>query len=243
MHGGHVRDARPLRKAGSLPALLAAPKGSFKSALPPIEEGRRDFARIFFSDERKIFLMGRGLPSMRPLHPTPGPSKANIGDLSDQVIERAEELFCESLAQQLAQVFGGPPDESVVAKLRARATAAMTVNVGVDFALHMKLMPMFLQPFFLIVVIPEVNDARVVTYGFVSAQPQDVVGDRPEAKRTPQCVRLLSPNLLRPGDPLAGWQVEYSLRSVSSASITQVVEADLQLVREAIRTASWNPLL
>ncbi|CAK0856916.1 unnamed protein product [Prorocentrum cordatum] len=118
-------------------------------------EGRRDFARIFFADERKIYVMGRGMPHMRPVEPTLAPSKANIGDLSEQVVQIAEDRFTECLSKQLAQVFGRPPDSTLVATLRARATAAMTVNVGLDFAVHMGLMPTFLQPFFLIILIQQ----------------------------------------------------------------------------------------
>jgi hypothetical protein len=238
-----VHDALLLRKGRAAAPSTPTARGRFSSALPPTEEGRRDFARIFFADESKIFVVGRGMPNMRPLQPTVGPSKAHIGDLSDQVVERAEELFSDCLARQLKQVFGRPPDPALLAKLRDRASAAMTVNVGMDFALHAKLMPTFWQPFFLIIVIPELNEARTATYGFVAGRPEDVVGDRPESKRTPYCVRLLSPNLLCPSGASPDWEVEYSLRSVASSSIKQVVEGDLSLVREAIRTAGWDALL
>mmetsp|Transcript_68566 Transcript_68566/g.178571 ORF Transcript_68566/g.178571 Transcript_68566/m.178571 type:complete len:252 (+) Transcript_68566:87-842(+) len=238
-----VRDTRLLRRGDTrLSALDAPSRGSFESALPPLEEGRRDFARIFFADERKIYVMGRGMPHMRPVEPTLAPSKANIGDLSEQVVQIAEDRFTECLSKQLAQVFGRPPDSTLVATLRARATAAMTVNVGLDFAVHMGLMPTFLQPFFLIILIPELSQARIATYGFVAVRPADVIGDRPDCKRTPYCVRLLSPNLLQPAGASEGWWVEYSLRTVASPTIKRVVEGDLSLVREAIRTAQWDAL-
>merc|ERR1719443_2379922 len=79
---------------------------------------------------------------------------------------------------------------------------ALTVNIGVDFALHNDLMPTFLQPVFVIVV-QSLEDVRVLTYGFVAQTPDQVVGDRPDSKRTPFSVRLITDNLLAPhaGEP------------------------------------------
>eukprot|EP00913_Durusdinium_trenchii_P026269 g24648.t1 len=135
-----------------LPASLAkAPRGRFTGALPRLEEGRRDFARIFFADQRKIFFLGPNMTSMMPLQPTGGPSSAHIGDLNEQVVDKAESLFKESLLKQLEQAIGAPKEE-LLEVLVQRAMAAMTVNVGIDFATTMQLMPTFLQPLFLIVV-------------------------------------------------------------------------------------------
>lgn len=252
LSGGQVHSSTSLgRRERSLPShLAAAPRGSFQSALPPVEEGRRDFARIFFANERKIFLIGKGMPSMRPLQPTTGPSSAHIGDLSDPVIDRAEALFGEALFQQLNQVCsaGGrkPPDREVLHKLRSRAVLAMTVNVGIDFALQMKLLPTFLQPFFLIVVMDSPLEARAATYGFVAELPNQISGDRPDSKRTPFCVRLLSPDLL--GDSSCGkdgaadncWEVQYSVREVNTTTIFQAVEEEMQTLREATGVSNWD---
>jgi hypothetical protein len=231
-----------------LPSSLAsASKGRFQSELPPSDEGRRDFARIFFADDPRIYVVAPGMPSMRPLQPTAAPSSAHVGDLSEKVAERAEALFTESLTTHLTQACGGEaPDPATVERLRKRATAAMTVNVGIDFALHMKLMPTFLQPFFLIIIMPDMKEARAATFGFVADSPQHIVGDRPESKRTPFCVRLLSPNLLAPQEKQEEmercWEVDYSIQGVSTSTIKQAVENEMQLVRKAIVTDSWTPL-
>jgi len=216
-----------------------------ESVLSPSKEGRRDFARIFFANERKIFIIARGMLSMRPLQPTPCPSSAHIGDLSDTVIERAEALFTESLKTHLTMVSGSSPDPRLLNILRTRAIIAMTVNIGIDFALHMKFLPTFLQPFFLVIVLGEPMQARVATYGFVAAVPNQIKGDRPESKRTPFCVCLLSPNLIALEDESSDeqWEVEYSVRKVSTATIMQVAEMDISKVRTACNLGRWDAML
>jgi len=234
----------------------SSPSGSFQSALPPSNEGRRDFTRIFFANERKIFFVARGMPSMRALQPTTGPSSAHIGDLSEQVVERARNLFIDVFTAQLTQVQGTAPDPSWVESLCSKAMLAMTVNVGLDFALHMEMLPTFLQPFFLVIMLGEPLQARIATYGFIAERVDQIIGDRPESKRTPICVRLLSPDLLGEAaardssrrDLLSSeadgrpWEVGYSIRQVSAASIKQAVEADFDSVRAAANSGSWQPL-
>merc|ERR1719443_2707090 len=123
------------------------------------------------------------MASMRPLQPTAGPSSAHIGDLNEQVVERATSLFLEVVTTQLAQVFGTAPDPTLVENLCAKAMLAMTVNVGLDFALHMEMLPTFLQPFLLVIVLGEPLQARVATYGFVAQRADQITGDRPDSKR------------------------------------------------------------
>jgi len=231
-----------------LPGSLAkAAIGRFESTLPPIGEARRDFARIFFADERKIFVVAPGMHGMRPVQPTTGPRSAHIGDMSEQVVEKAISLFGERLTTQLEQALG-VLDSEVTSKLIERAVASMTVNVGISFAVQMSLMPAFLQPAFLIVILGgslgQPLQARVATYGFIAERPQQICGDRPESKRTPFCVRLLSPDLLAAEeDSCSGWEVQYNAKEVQTSTITQAVEMDMHKVREAIKTSRWDPLL
>jgi len=230
-------------KPKELPSSLKAnPAGRFASVLPPSDEGRRDFARIFFANERKIFIAARGMPSIRPLQPTIGPSSAHIGDLSEQVVERARTLFLECVTAALAQVSGTAPDPVQVECLCSRAMLAMSVNVGLDFALHMQMLPTFLQPFFLVIVLGEPWEARVATYGFVAERPDQIVGDRPESKRTPFCVRLISPDLMGQADG-QNWEVAYRVRDVRTTAIMQAVEGDMGTIRESTSSAKWEPLL
>lgn len=229
------------------PVLASQSPGKFQSSLPPTSEGNRDFARIFFADKSKIYFIAPGMPSMRPLQPTTGPSSAHIGDLSDVVVERARELFGESLQQHLDQAMGSEaPDAEVVQTLITRAIASMTVNIAIDFALKMNLLPMFLQPAFLIVMLGQPLQAKAATYGFVAEQPNQINGDRPESKRTPFCVRLMSPDLLTAtadDDLWKNWEVEYSAFEVCTTTISEAVKHDMPKVREAINTSSWEPLL
>jgi len=183
-----------------------------------------------------------GMSSMRPLQPTPGPSSSHIGDLSNEVVERAAVLFGESITGLLTQVSASAPDPALVDTLRSRAMAAMTVNVGIDFAINMQLLPTFLQPFFLVIVLGEPLQARVATYGFVAEKPHQVVGDRPESKRTPFCVRLLSPNLLGTDQAVTSWEVDYTVREVRTSAIMQAVEEDMRKVRDATNVGRWDAL-
>ncbi|CAK9088747.1 unnamed protein product [Durusdinium trenchii] len=84
-------------------------------------------------------------------------------------------------------------------------------------------------------------EARAATYGFVAEQPKQIFGDRPESKRTPFCVRLLSPDLIASEDTKS-WEVEYSLREIRTATIRQAVETDLDALRKSIATGRWDDL-
>jgi len=178
---------------------------------------------------------------MKPLQPTTGPSSAHIGDLSEQVVERASSLFHEVFSQHLTQVLEKDPEAGLVEKICRKAMLAMTVNVGLDFALHMEMLPTFLQPFFLVIVLGEPLQARIATYGFVAQRPDQITGDRPESKRTPICVRLLSPDLLAEEDG-AEWEVDYRITQVRTTAIKQAVEGDFDSVREAANAGSWKQL-
>lgn len=217
--------------------------GRFITALPPVDEGRRDFARIFFANERKIFIAAPGMPSMRPLQPTIGPSSSHIGDLSEAVVERAASLFNDELTKKLQEISGTAPEPALVERLCTHAVLAMSVNVGLGFTGHMQLLHTFLQPFFLVVLLGTPLEARVATYGFVAERPNQILGDRPESKRTKFCVRLLSPDLLQDEVDTANWEVEYRLKTVNTASIQQAVESlDMAAVRESTHSGRWNPL-
>jgi len=225
-----------------LPAsLAAASRGRFQSSLPSFAEGRRDFARIFLPG-RQIFIWTPDMPNIRPLKPSAGPSSAHIGDLNELAVAKAEELFRDSLTAQLTQACGGSaPPAKLVDLLSRRAMRAMTVNVGIDFATKMDLLPTFLQPFFLIIVLSDLSEARAATYGFVAANTKQIVGDRPESKRTPFCVRLLSPDLLSASEDSIDWEVEYSVRELRKVqTILQAVEMDMPKVRDAMRKGRWE---
>eukprot|EP00434_Breviolum_minutum_P030567 symbB.v1.2.027028.t1/scaffold2740.1/size71859/5 len=83
--------------------------------------------------------------------------------------------------------------------------------------------------------------ARAATYGFVAELPKHIYGDRPESKRTPFCVRLLSPDLISAEDTKS-WEVEYSLREIRTATIRQAVETDMEGLRKSVSTGRWDDL-
>lgn len=242
-HAKQVVDAVTPRSSKGLPANLAAVStGTFETSLADVSEGRRDFARTFFSQQCRIFIMAPGMPSMRPVQATKQSASYNIGQMDDAVMRLAEELFTESLLEYLKQACGGDPEMEVVNILKKRVMAAMTVNIGLDFTRHMKLLPQLLQPLVLIVVMGKISEARTATYGFVAERNEQIQGDRPESKRTPICVRLVSPDLLTPKeDAKAQWQVEYTLKGVKTSTIMQAVEMELPSLRQAISSQQWDP--
>jgi len=226
----------------------------FSGKASETEQGRRDLTRNLF--ERKIyialprasrfpipniFIAGPGLNSVQP---TVERSSAHKGDLSDERVEMAGRIFIECITSHMQQFSGTAPDPSVVKALCGKAMLAMTVNAGIDFAEHMGMEPQLFQPFFLVILMGEPLEVRVATYGFVAVKHQQVTGDRPESKRTPFCVRLLSPDLMRAGDTDAAqsWQASYSMRKVNISSIMEAVVADMPHVRQAITSSSWGPL-
>ena len=145
-----------------------------------------------------------------------------------------------SIALKTTLYGGGTYHEGMVRSLRLRAMSAVSVNVGIDFALHMQLLPAFLQPFFLIIVLGDLTEARTATYGFVAASPGQIQGDHPESKRTPFCVRLLSPNLLAAEAEPQNWEVQYRVKEVRCSSIVQAAKNDENELREAVARASWD---
>jgi len=191
------------------------------------------------ANERKIFLMAKGFQSPKPLQVTSGPSQTNIGDLNSEVISKAMALFEERLGEALQQVSARAEGEA--GRLRDLAISAINVSGGIDFATHMELMPMFLQPVFVLVVLGDMEEAHMMTYGFIAETPHQVEGDRPEAKRTSFCVRLVSPNLLAPPD--AAKEVWYSVRNVHTTAMSQVVDGDVDLMRLAATSSSLEPLV
>jgi len=231
---------KPLDKLPN--ALQATPRGAFQSTSAGSDEGRRDFSRIFFANERKIFFMGKGLNSPQPLQVTSQPSSTHVGDLSAEVVEMAAQMFGERLASALDAAQATRPDD--ISALVNQIIPRMTVNVGLDFALHTGLMPAFLQPVFVIIALGEPLQFRVATYGFIAEKPDQVVGDRPETKRTPFVVRLLNTDLT-PDDTKNGGKVNvhYSAWCVQAATTQQVVDLEGNALREACNKNSWDLLL
>ncbi|CAE8587040.1 unnamed protein product [Polarella glacialis] len=82
-------------------------------------------------------------------------------------------------------------DASALEALCGNAATAMSASIGVDFAMHVGLIPTFLQPLFLILLLQDASgniaEARVLICGFVAAKPKHITGDRPDAKCTNWC--------------------------------------------------------
>lgn len=223
------------------PMVQATPCGHFESTSAGSDEGRRDFARIFFANERKIFAMFGDFQGPKPIQVTAQPSSTHVGDLSSTVVEKAALIFAERLGAvfESAAIMKPPNLEDLVDQIMAQTT----VNVGIDFASQMALVPMFLQPVFVVMGLGEPLQVRVLTYGFFAEKPQQVVGDRPDSKRSPFVVRLCSP-VVGSSQASPGGKVTISYRAwpVQAATTGQVVSDDAEMLRKAISMGSWEPL-
>merc|ERR1719230_2369404 len=115
---------------GPLPPKLGKqPDGSFRTELGKGAEGHRDFARIFMANDRKVFLMAKGLPSPVPLQVSAAPATVNVGDMSHEVIARAVELLGDRLREALSAATVTMPPCHGLESLRDALISAMTVNV------------------------------------------------------------------------------------------------------------------
>lgn len=221
------------------------------------EENRRDFARVIYANKPNLFVLtraSRGGP--QPLMLSSGPASSHVGDLGPEVLEKAVVLFKELLGKAFAPL--GEQAEAQVSgqkdALVAELVSRISVNSVLDFVLEMGLLPCLLQPLFLVCVTDKPKlSVRIVQYGFVAGAQSDVVGDRPEEKRTPFCVRLVSPDLAAVADgngsasgsssrsPSSSWS--YFARHVSVTSVVQAMTEDVSLLRRILQSGDWAPLM
>jgi len=235
-----------LKKASALaklsPELTARPSGRFESVPAFNSDVLRDFARVVLSTSRRyIFVMARGMVSARPLQVAPGVDDARSGDLDSQVMQQVQTSFGEALAQWLSSVGLPSMEPALLDKLRDGAVASMSGSVGVDFALRMGLLPMFMQPLFILVVTGDMMQARMLCYGFVAGGLDQVTDGRPEAKSSPFCACLASPDLLTSSVASgASWEWEYTVRKVRAATTREAAERDAQRLRVAVGSGTWT---
>lgn len=205
-----------------LPAALDArrggvPSGSFIVAMPStakeLAERRRDFARTMASEgigvltptfcddiqrrlDRRSSVLGMVV-------------EAKAGDVGDVAVREAVGDFCEQLQEATEDIVSVCPKREAFreAVLSGRVISQLTIGPALDFALSVGLPPRLLQPRFVVVVGP--NVLRVATLAFVG---EPLIGDKPSEQRTPFLVRLLTDDLLEPGDN-AHLRTSYTVRS------------------------------
>lgn len=236
----------PLRELSA--QLVARPHGHFMSTLAPGPEALRDFARVFLSrgQSRKVYIMARGMVSLRPLQLSAGLGTAAVGELHEGMVGEAQTLFIDALTQWLLSV-GAPlvPSEEQQ-RLCGAAAAAMSGSVGIDFSQHVGLLPTFMQPMFVLLILGGSREVlpqmRLLTYGFVAGSCTQVSAGSPESKNTPFCARLTSPDLLSADVVTAGscWEWEYSVYRVRTTNIREAAERDAACLREAISSGRWK---
>lgn len=257
---GCLADASPRSAPGALsvglsdlaPSFAMRPRGTFESRAAPEQEVLRDFARIFLASERRLFVMARGMVSMRSLQQGSGASfptprvGASAGDLDANVLRNARKAFCEALTQRLGAAGAPALDEEALDRLGTHVATAMSASVGVDFALGAGLLPTLLQPLYVLVILDgcglEPLQARMLVYGFVAGHMGHVTSNDPDSKCTPFCACLMSPDLLTGTEEHVAspsWTWEYSVRKVSTTTIREAAERDAQLLRDMVKMGRW----
>lgn len=170
------------------------------------EEVFRDFARVLQGDS--VFVIGR-----QRLYPIRGPSQTGVDEAARgaafDALARAlrEELRSQghglSAAGQVlrpgwrnAHCTDDAPDaevdEALLRELALQVAANVSVSTGVQVALAKGLPPSLWQPCYTVCV--GEGQVRVLTFAFVG---EPVIGDRPDRKRTPFCLRIATGNLVQ----------------------------------------------
>lgn len=122
----------------------------------------------------------------------------------------------------------------------------MSGSIGVEFSQHVGLLPMFMQPMFVLLILGGSGDVpiqmRMLTYGFVASSLAQTSEGRPDSKSSQFCARLASPDLLKAdvGDAGKCWEWDYSVYRVKAATIKEAVERDGARLREAISCGRWS---
>jgi hypothetical protein len=239
-------SAGPLRELS--PQLVSSPSGHFCSTVAGGPEALRNFARVFLTkgQQRRVYIMARGMVSMRPMQLAgAGLDTARMGDMDEQVVDSAKEMFTDGLAQWLVAVGAPPVPASSRESLCAAAAAAMSGSVGIDFSQHTGLLPTFMQPMFVLLILAGDADVppqvRLITYGFVAGSMAQIGMGRTEMQSTPFCARLLSPDLLTAASASgSSWEWEYAVYRVRSTSIKESAERDATKLREVVGSGRWK---
>lgn len=180
------------------------------------QESCRDFARVFYSSgEARLFLRYPGKEKCQSLG-APAPAS---GALGADAVNSAMGL----LGQQLAQGVGFTLPLAVI----RRIIASMAVAVGIKFTSAFQLLPVFLQPAYVIVCTREPLQVRLLTYGYIVKDAAEVQGDQPDRKSSPFVVCITSPELT--ADPTEGesYVVRYAAQIAQSPYIAEHLSEDL----------------
>mmetsp|Transcript_105775 Transcript_105775/g.320991 ORF Transcript_105775/g.320991 Transcript_105775/m.320991 type:complete len:228 (+) Transcript_105775:94-777(+) len=127
-----------------------------------------------------------------------------------------------------------------------RVAAHVAAGTGIRFARFAEevgLLPLLLQPAYVVVALGQPCQLRLVTYGYVVESAASVQGDRPDRKHTPLLARLVSPELAEEPSEAEEQVVSYVVRRAESPSIAECVDRDAKALRAAIKAAEWSPLL
>lgn len=114
-----------------------------------------------------------------------------------------------------------PINPLTLGELALRVARHISVGPSIQFLMERNLKPALWQPFYAICVAH--RQVRVLTMAFIG---DPVMGDRPDRKRTPFCLRLASENLaadlsvLKPGHPRFDETVWYGAEAVGSTAET-----------------------
>ncbi|CAD7956274.1 unnamed protein product [Amoebophrya sp. A25] len=171
---------------------------------PASEEQERDFVRIFRAAAPSVFVLNRDRFEQLSAVAARGSMSSADGDFSRSTkrasvgseMSFTEQDIDDEIEQFLGQLRDRDPEDVLRPftdeELRRFVVKHISVEQSFQFCLREGLAPLYLQPKYL-VLLSESEGIVIVTYGFVAEATKSqtqVVGDRPDRKRTPWIARL-----------------------------------------------------
>jgi hypothetical protein len=182
---------------------------------------------LFLAGSNAMFVLTPQLEEPRKLQATEQSSTVSIGDLSEEVLNLAEERFKDSLSALLGEERGNTPWSSRI------ATSLSVSGSGVMEFLEMRhLMPTFFQPRFLLFIDSD-SSVRIMTYGFVAQDMAEVRGERPDTKCSPFLMRITSEDLSQPEKDER--RIEYWLRRTKCTDSTKALMDDARALLKEVK--------
>jgi len=126
---------------------------------------------------------------------------------------------------------------------------AASRGVGLNFAQAQRLLPLVLQPTFVLVCFGNPLEFRLLTYGFIAesldqvlATEREASGGESESMSAPWITRLLSPELAVPWEDDSACTFRYVVQAASGRSIAESMASDVAMLRSTVDLLQWSEL-
>lgn len=225
-----VQSTAERSRAEWVPGMLAIkPQGTWKlnQQLQFGDEACRDFARLFQAGSAsRLFLLctpsnSTSLPLLQKL----GTGSVAPGDLSADAVANAFQKFSEqlncacSVEQRTSELLPSVVIQRIVAYAAASA-GFKSLLVG-----DLEILPVLLQPTYVIVVLSAAAQVRLLTYGYIAEDHEQIWGDRPDQKRTAFALQIISPELGVNSSEVQ--TMHYAVQIARGASMVEHVASDV----------------